>query len=171
MIEPREEDELMPETQIESQKGTSLLMDKMDIAKVLGCLPHRYPMLMVDRVVEMTPQRIVAIKNVTYNEGYFQGHFPGAPVMPGVLQLEAMAQVGGILTSVICELPGALAYFMSADKVKFRKPVIPGDQLRIEFELVRLKGRIAKGAGRCFVESNLVSEGEVTFMLDSKQNS
>lgn len=140
----------------------------MDIEKILETLPHRYPMLMVDRVLEITEDKIVAIKNVTINEGMFQGHFPGTPVMPGVFQLEAMAQVGGILTSVKCDLPGVIAFFMSADKVKFRKPVVPGDQLRIEFKLNRLKGKIARGAGSCFVDEALVSEGEVTFMLDTR---
>lgn len=140
----------------------------MDVNQILETLPHRYPMLMIDRVLDLDDKRIVAIKNVTFNEGYFQGHFPGSPVMPGVLQLEAMAQAGGILTSVLCDMPGVLAFFMSADKVKFRKPVTPGDQLRVEFELTRLKGRIARGLGRCYVGDNLVSEGEVTFMLDSR---
>jgi beta-hydroxyacyl-ACP dehydratase FabZ len=161
----------MAQIETESKNGAVVPLEPMNIAGVLDSLPHRYPMLMVDRVVEISDQRIVAIKNVTINENYFNGHFPGSPVMPGVLQLEAMAQVGGILTSVICELPGALAFFMSADKVKFRKPVVPGDQLRIEFELTRLKGRIARGQGRCFVDGGLVSESEVTFMLDSRSNS
>lgn len=140
----------------------------MKIDKILDTLPHRYPMLMVDRVLSIGEDKIVAIKNVSFNEGYFQGHFPSSPVMPGVLQLEAMAQVGGILTSIKCDLPGVIAFFMSADKVKFRKPVVPGDQLRIEFSLTRLKGKIAKGLGNCFVGDDLVSEGEVTFMLDAR---
>lgn len=158
----------MAGTQIEENQEAVMEEGPLDIAKILETLPHRYPMLMVDRVLSITSDKIVAIKNVTINEGFFQGHFPASPVMPGVLQLEAMAQVGGILTSIKCDLPGAIAFFMSADKVKFRKPVVPGDQLRIEFTLTRLKGRIAKGVGNCYVGETLVSEGEVTFMLDSR---
>ncbi len=158
----------MSNVETEEKLKSSGEKSEMGIEKILETLPHRYPMLMVDRVLEISEDKIVAIKNVTINEGIFQGHFPGAPVMPGVLQLEAMAQVGGILTSVKCDLPGAIAYFMSADKVKFRKPVVPGDQLRVEFKLTRLKGKIARGAGSCFVNDVLVSEGDVTFMLDTR---
>lgn len=137
----------------------------MDIVEIMKVLPHRYPFLMVDRVVKLEDNRIVAIKNVTINEGYFQGHFPGHPIMPGVLQLEAIAQVAGILMFKKCQLEGKLAYFMSAEEVKWRKPVRPGDTLVIEVELTRVRGKVGKAKGVCKVGGDIVSEAQVTFIL------
>ena len=128
-------------------------------------LPHRYPFLMVDRVVKLEGNHIVGIKNVTINEAYFQGHFPGHPMMPGVLQLEAMAQVAGIVMLKSAEKVGKMAYFMSAEDVKWRKPVYPGDVLVIEVELTKMRGKIGKAKGVCKVRGEVVSEAAVTFML------
>jgi UDP-3-O-[3-hydroxymyristoyl] N-acetylglucosamine deacetylase/3-hydroxyacyl-[acyl-carrier-protein] dehydratase len=137
----------------------------MDAMQIMQVLPHRYPFLMVDRVVKIDGNVIVGIKNVTVNEMFFQGHFPGHPIMPGVLQLEAIAQVAGILMMKQAESGGKLAYFMSAEDVKWRKPVIPGDVLVIEVELIRIRGRIARAKGACKVRGELVSEATVMFML------
>jgi beta-hydroxyacyl-ACP dehydratase FabZ len=129
-------------------------------------LPHRYPFLFVDRIVELEPlKRVVGIKNVTYNEPFFQGHFPENPVMPGVLIVEAMAQVGGILARLSGvgageKGPSESVYFMSMDKVKFRKPVIPGDQIVFEVKPLRTGSRVWKLAGKAFVDDNLVAEAE-----------
>jgi len=138
---------------------------ELDIMGVLKLLPHRYPFLMVDRVTKVEGNRIVALKNVTMNEPYFQGHFPGYPIMPGVLQLEAMAQVAGILMLRQAEHSGKLAYFMSAESVKWRRPVQPGDQLIIDVELTKSRGKIGRAKGVCSVDGETVSEAEVTFML------
>jgi len=136
----------------------------MDIESVMRVLPHRYPFLMVDRVTEIEGNRIVAVKNVTINEPYFQGHFPGHPIMPGVLQLEAIAQAAGILM-LSAGNSGQIAYFMSAEDVRWRKPVHPGDVLVVEVELTKRRGKIGKAKGVCKVRSEVVSEAEVTFML------
>ncbi len=136
-----------------------------DIAKIIKTLPHRYPFLMVDRVTRIEGNRITALKNVTINEPYFQGHFPAHPIMPGVLQLEAIAQVAGILTLQQVENLGKLAYFISADNVKWRKPVRPGDTLVIDVELTKARGKVGRAKGTCLVEGQVVSEAEVTFML------
>jgi UDP-3-O-[3-hydroxymyristoyl] N-acetylglucosamine deacetylase/3-hydroxyacyl-[acyl-carrier-protein] dehydratase len=137
----------------------------LDIMKLMRMLPHRYPFLMVDRVLSAQAGKIVALKNVTINEPFFQGHFPGHPIMPGVLQLEAMAQVAGILTLQQAENLGKIAYFMSAERVKWRKPVRPGDTLIIEVELTKSRGKIGRATGVCKVGSEVVSEAEVTFMM------
>jgi UDP-3-O-[3-hydroxymyristoyl] N-acetylglucosamine deacetylase / 3-hydroxyacyl-[acyl-carrier-protein] dehydratase len=137
----------------------------MDIRGVMGLLPHRYPFLMVDRVVKLEGNHIVAIKNVSSNEAYFQGHFPGHPVMPGVLQLEAIAQVAGIVMLKSAENITKMAYFMSAEDVKWRKPVYPGDVLVIEVELTKIRGKIGKAKGVCKVRGEVVSEAAVTFAL------
>jgi beta-hydroxyacyl-ACP dehydratase FabZ len=128
-------------------------------------LPHRYPFQMVDRIIELDMEtgRVVGIKNLTNNEPYFQGHFPGNPVMPGVLQMEAMAQVAGVMLNSRDGNQGKTAYFMSMNKVKFRKMVIPGDQLRIEVEPVRLRSRMATVQAKAYVGDDLVSEGELSF--------
>ena len=137
----------------------------LDAMKVMQLLPHRYPFLMVDSVLSLDGDKIVARKNVSINEPYFQGHFPGHPIMPGVLQLEAIAQVAGIITLQRAENLGKIAYFMSAERVKWRKPVRPGDTLTIEVELTKTRGKIGRATGVCKVDGEVVSEAEVTFML------
>jgi UDP-3-O-[3-hydroxymyristoyl] N-acetylglucosamine deacetylase / 3-hydroxyacyl-[acyl-carrier-protein] dehydratase len=137
----------------------------LDIAQIIKILPHRYPFLMIDRIVKIDGNKITGLKNVTMNEPYFQGHFPNHPIMPGVLQLEAIAQVAGILMLRQAENWGKLAYFMAADGVKWRKPVRPGDTLLIDVELTKARGKIGKAKAVCRVESEVVSEAEVTFML------
>jgi beta-hydroxyacyl-ACP dehydratase FabZ len=137
---------------------------RYDIQKIMAFLPHRYPFLLVDRVIEIEPgNRIVALKNVTLNEPYFQGHFPGQPVMPGVLIVEAMAQAGGILAfeSGSAGNQGQLIYFMGMDKVRFRKPVVPGDQLIFEAKIIKLRTRVAKMTGTATVDNHLVAEAEL----------
>ncbi|MCF7708663.1 MAG: bifunctional UDP-3-O-[3-hydroxymyristoyl] N-acetylglucosamine deacetylase/3-hydroxyacyl-ACP dehydratase [Verrucomicrobia bacterium] len=153
------------EDQAESVAAAVRAGEALDIEKLLRVLPHRYPFLMVDRVLEIEGNRVVAIKNVTINEPYFQGHFPGHPIMPGVLQLEAMAQVAGILMLRQAQNLGKVAYFMSAENVKWRKPVRPGDTLRIEVELTKSRSKIGRAKGACYVGDDNVSEAEVTFML------
>jgi UDP-3-O-[3-hydroxymyristoyl] N-acetylglucosamine deacetylase/3-hydroxyacyl-[acyl-carrier-protein] dehydratase len=132
-------------------------------------LPHRYPFLLIDRVIEIEGfQRATAIKNVTINEPYFQGHFPAAPLMPGVLQLEAMAQLAGVLLLRKLEHTGKLAVLWSIDKVKLRRQVTPGDQLRIEVETTRLKGQIAQVRGTGYVSGHVVCEAVLMFnMIDA----
>jgi UDP-3-O-[3-hydroxymyristoyl] N-acetylglucosamine deacetylase/3-hydroxyacyl-[acyl-carrier-protein] dehydratase len=139
----------------------------LDTQGVLGVLPHRYPFILVDRVVDIDDEgAIVAVKNVTLNEPYFEGHFPGQPVMPGVLQIEAMAQAAGILMLTKVNKPGQLCYFMSCDKVKFRRAVTPGDQLEIKVRLLKVRhSRIALMAGECLVGGRIVSSGELMFTL------
>ena len=128
-------------------------------------LPHRYPFLMVDKVTKVEGNKMTAVKNVTVNESYFQGHFPNHPIMPGVLQLEGIAQVAGMLMLKQAENIGKLAYFMAAETVKWRKPVKPGDTLVMEVELTKTRGKIGKAKGVCLVDGEPVSEAEVTFML------
>jgi UDP-3-O-[3-hydroxymyristoyl] N-acetylglucosamine deacetylase / 3-hydroxyacyl-[acyl-carrier-protein] dehydratase len=137
----------------------------LDVMQVMKILPHRYPFLMVDKITKIEGNRIVGQRNITIGEPYFQGHFPGHPIMPGVLQLEAMAQVAGILMMRQAEHAGKLAYFMSAESVKWRKPVRPGDTLVIEAEMTKMRGKIGKAKGTCLVEGEIVSEAEITFML------
>jgi UDP-3-O-[3-hydroxymyristoyl] N-acetylglucosamine deacetylase/3-hydroxyacyl-[acyl-carrier-protein] dehydratase len=137
----------------------------LSIGQVMNMLPHRYPFLMVDRIIKMEGSTIIGVKNVSINEPYFQGHFPGHPIMPGVLQLEAMAQVAGVLMLRRAEAERQIAYFMSAEEVKWRKPVQPGDVLIIEIEMTKLRGRIGKAKGKCKVRDEVVSEAEITFML------
>ncbi|MEW6305778.1 MAG: bifunctional UDP-3-O-[3-hydroxymyristoyl] N-acetylglucosamine deacetylase/3-hydroxyacyl-ACP dehydratase [Verrucomicrobiota bacterium] len=137
----------------------------LDITQLMKILPHRYPFLMVDKVTKIQGMCVTAVKNVTMNELYFQGHFPGHPVMPGVLQLEAIAQVAGILMLKQAENAGKLAFFMAAESVKWRKPVRPGDTLQIDVEMTKLRGKIGKAKGVCSVDGEAVSEAEVTFMV------
>lgn len=137
----------------------------MDIQQVMKLLPHRPPFLLVDRVLKIDGNKIVALKNVTMNEDFFRGHFPGHPIMPGVLQLEAIAQVAGIVLMKQNENKNQLAYFMSAEDVKWRKPVVPGDSLIIEVELTKVRGKIGRAKGVCKVAGEPVSEAEVTFMI------
>ena len=143
--------------------------DVLDVNDVMRLLPHRYPFLMVDRIVSLEGDtKCTGIKSVTINEHFFQGHFPGHPIMPGVLQLEAMAQVGSILLLRREGNAGKIGYFMSADSVKFRKPVVPGDTLFIEVEMTQQKRQIAKCRGRCIVNSEVVSEAEMMFGIVDK---
>jgi UDP-3-O-[3-hydroxymyristoyl] N-acetylglucosamine deacetylase/3-hydroxyacyl-[acyl-carrier-protein] dehydratase len=137
----------------------------MSVEELMKFIPHRPPFLMVDRILKIDGQKITGLKNVTINEGYFQGHFPGHPIMPGVLQLEAMAQVAGVLLLKIVEAANQIAYFMSAEDVKWRRPVFPGDVLIIEVELTKIRSKIGKGKGVCKVGGEIVSEAEITFML------
>jgi UDP-3-O-[3-hydroxymyristoyl] N-acetylglucosamine deacetylase/3-hydroxyacyl-[acyl-carrier-protein] dehydratase len=120
---------------------------------------------MVDRIVKVDGNKIVGVKNVTINESFFRGHFPGHPIMPGVLQLEAIAQVAGVLLLKQVETAKQMAYFMSAEDVKWRRPVLPGDALIIEVEMTKVRGKIGRAKGVCRVGSEIVSEAEVTFML------
>jgi UDP-3-O-[3-hydroxymyristoyl] N-acetylglucosamine deacetylase/3-hydroxyacyl-[acyl-carrier-protein] dehydratase len=137
----------------------------MDVEQIMKALPHRYPLLMVDRIAKIEGNRVVGVKSVSMNEPFFQGHFPGHPIMPGVLQLEAIAQVAGILLVRKAQAAGQIAYFMSAENVKWRKPVVPGDSLVIEIELTKARGKIGKAKGTCRVRGEVVSEADVTFML------
>jgi beta-hydroxyacyl-ACP dehydratase FabZ len=141
----------------------------MRAEQILGLLPHRYPFLLIDRVIELTDDKVVALKNVTFNEPHFQGHFPGVPVMPGVLQIEAMAQAGGILASRAIQFDPTthVMLFMAIDAVKFRKAVVPGDQLRIEVVPLR-KGKIFKMRGEITVEGKTVSSAEFLAGLAEK---
>jgi UDP-3-O-[3-hydroxymyristoyl] N-acetylglucosamine deacetylase/3-hydroxyacyl-[acyl-carrier-protein] dehydratase len=138
----------------------------LDINEVMRILPHRYPFLLVDRIIGFEGEtKCRGVKNVTINEPFFQGHFPGHPIMPGVLQLEAMAQVASI---VLLRLPGnegKIGYFMSANNVKWRKPVLPGDTLIIETEMLKVKRSIASAIGRCIVNGQIVSEAELMFSV------
>jgi 3-hydroxyacyl-[acyl-carrier-protein] dehydratase len=137
------------------------------IHDIMRFLPHRYPFLLVDRIVELEPdKRIVGLKNVTINEPFFQGHFPGAPVMPGVLIIESMAQVAGVM--IYRDLPDKdkkLIYFTGIESAKFRRPVLPGDQLRIEMELLNRRSNFGKMQGRATVDGKLVAEAVVFFAI------
>ncbi len=145
-------------------------MTEMDIRKILHMLPHRYPMLMVDKVIENdSEKRIVGLKNLTYNEPFMQGHFPGAPIMPGVLQIEAMAQVGGILLARKTGASGCVPLLMAIDKARFRKKVCPGDQLRIEVEIIGSRSKIIRSRGRILVEGKTASEAELLFMFSDEK--
>jgi 3-hydroxyacyl-[acyl-carrier-protein] dehydratase len=138
--------------------------DVLDIKKIMEYLPHRYPFLLIDRILEMEPnKRIVAIKNVTINEPFFQGHFPGQPIMPGVLLIEAMAQAWGVLaiSSTGQQVKSADVLFIGIDKARFRRPVLPGDQVRFELESIGLKRLIWKFRGRALVDGNLVAEADL----------
>lgn len=140
----------------------------MDIRKIMESLPHRYPFLLIDRVESIEPGKsIVALKNVTINEEFFNGHFPGLPVMPGVLQVEAMAQAGGILA--LQDLGGDLGsrkiFFMSIEKARFRKPVVPGDQLRIEVAIERRRSTVWRMDGKAYVGDTLVTDGQLQAMI------
>ena len=137
----------------------------MDINEIKEILPHRYPFLLIDKVISMEGNKIVAIKNVTVNENYFQGHFPAEAVMPGVLIIEALAQTGAVAILSKNEFKGKIAYFAGIDKAKFRRKVIPGDILRLEVEITKLRGRACLGYGIAYVDDKKVCEGELTFMV------
>ena len=138
----------------------------MDIVQIKEIIPHRYPMLLIDRVEELTEgQRIVAKKNVTINEPFFQGHFPHGPVMPGVLIVEAMAQAGAVALLSLPQFKGKTAYFGGIDKAKFRKKVTPGDTLILEVEILKIKANAGLGKGIARVDGKKVAEAELTFMI------
>lgn len=137
----------------------------MDINEIKEILPHRYPFLLIDKVISMEGNKIVAIKNVTVNENYFQGHFPAEAVMPGVLIIEALAQTGAVAILSKNEFKGKIAYFAGIDKAKFRRKVIPGDILRLKVEITKLRGRAGIGYGIAYVDDKKVCEGELTFMV------
>src|SRR5271154_4393949 len=143
----------------------------LDITDIMAILPHRYPFLLIDRVIEMErKKRIVAIKNVSINEAFFQGHFPDFPIMPGVLVIEAMAQAGGAL--LLTEIPdreSKLMVFTGIERAKFRRPVVPGDQLRLEIDVLNWKPRAVRMQGRCTVEGKLACEAIVMFQLVPRQ--
>ncbi len=144
-------------------------MTTLDINEIQRILPHRYPFLLVDRIVEMEPERIVGIKNVTLNEPFFAGHFPDFPVMPGVLIVEAMAQAAGVLVlKTIADRDSKLVLLVSIDYARFRKPVVPGDTLRLEMRVIKRKASVAKMAGRATVDGQLVAEAEVMCKLADK---
>jgi UDP-3-O-[3-hydroxymyristoyl] N-acetylglucosamine deacetylase/3-hydroxyacyl-[acyl-carrier-protein] dehydratase len=146
---------------VEYAPGSSL-----DVSAIMNIIPHRYPFLLVDRILEIeSGKRAVAVKNVTANEAFFQGHFPARPVMPGVLMVEAMAQVAGVIVLSNSEFAGKLAFFMSVDSVKFRKVVEPGDQVVMEVEIVKARSRVAQAKGVCKVDGEIVCEAEMGFAL------
>ena len=141
----------------------------MNINEIMQHLPHRYPFLLVDRITDLQPGKsITGIKNVTFNEPFFQGHFPGQPIMPGVLIIEAMAQVAGI-AAFSSGMEGKAVYFMSIEKAKFRRPVVPGDQLRLEIKVLQQRGNVWKFSGAATVEGKLVSEADFTAMVTNKE--
>jgi UDP-3-O-[3-hydroxymyristoyl] N-acetylglucosamine deacetylase/3-hydroxyacyl-[acyl-carrier-protein] dehydratase len=153
-----------------SRENLSAVVPPFDIEKIMQVLPHRYPFLLVDKVLEFEEgKRILGVKNVTANEQFFTGHFPGRPVMPGVLIIEAMAQTAGILMLSRQEHRGKLAFFMSMDKAKFRKTVVPGDQLMLDVEVVRIKSRTIQIRGKALVEGKTVAEAEMMFSLVAKE--
>ncbi|MFW6264899.1 MAG: 3-hydroxyacyl-ACP dehydratase FabZ [Bacillota bacterium] len=140
------------------------------VEKIQNLLPHRYPFLLVDRIEEIKEgESIIGIKNVTMNEEFFQGHYPGHPIMPGVLIVESMAQVGGYLMMIDLDDPDEkLPFFAGIDKARFRKPVVPGDQLRIKAEIIKNRGRIAKISAKAYVDGEVAAEAELMFAVQDK---
>jgi beta-hydroxyacyl-ACP dehydratase FabZ len=149
------------------QNSQTIILDAVAIQKIL---PHRYPFLLVDKIIELQPmQRAVGIKNVTQNEPFFPGHFPGHPIMPGVLIIEAMAQTGGVMLMDSQTQPGEkMMYFTGIENAKFRKPVRPGDQLRFEMQMVKFRAPMCKMSGKAFVDGALVCEAELSAALVDK---
>lgn len=138
----------------------------MDINEIMQVIPHRYPFLLVDRILELEPgKKAVGIKNVSGNEPFFQGHFPGYPVMPGVLIIEALAQAGAVAVLSMPEMENKLALFAGIDGARFRRQVVPGDQLRLEVEILKFKGPLGKGRGVATVDGKLAAEAELVFAL------
>lgn len=142
----------------------------MTINEIMDLLPHRYPFLLVDRIIELQPGvGATGIKNVTFNEPFFQGHFPGQPIMPGVLIIEAMAQLAGVMA--FCSgVEGKSVYFMSIEKAKFRRPVVPGDQVKLEIKILHQRGNVWKFSGSASVDGKMVSEAEFTAMVSNREN-
>lgn len=139
---------------------------ELDVVEIQKILPHRYPMLLVDRVLDYVPgEKVIAKKNVSVNEAFFQGHFPGNPVMPGVLIVEAMAQAGAIALLTVPEFKGKTAYFGGMNRVKFRQMVKPGDTLKLEVTLEKVRGNAGLGHGEAYVEGKKVCSGDLTFMI------
>lgn len=143
-----------------------------DICGIMNSIPHRYPFLLVDRVLEMEPgKRVVAYKNVTFNEPFFQGHFPGAPIMPGVLIIEAMAQAGAVLLlHDMADRESKLVYFTGIDNARFRRTVVPGDQIRFTLEVLKLRSRTCKMKGRAEVDGQLAAEADILSALVSRES-
>jgi 3-hydroxyacyl-[acyl-carrier-protein] dehydratase len=142
-----------------------------DIQQIMNILPHRYPFILVDRILELRPgEKVRGLKNVTINEPFFQGHFPSNPIMPGVLIIEAMGQVGGVLAfaSRPEKKPGSVIYFMGMDKVRFRKPVVPGDQLILEVKMLKQRQKAVKMHGIAMIDNNLVAEAEMMATIGDK---
>lgn len=142
-----------------------------NIQEIMQFLPHRYPFILIDRILDIVPdEKIIALKNVTMNEPFFQGHFPGAPIMPGVLIIEAMAQAGGVLAYTFMPKveKGSVIYFMGMDKVKFRKPVVPGDQLIFEVKILKKRSKTIKMSGIATVDKKLVAEAELMATFGDK---
>lgn len=142
----------------------------IDIQEILALLPHRYPFLLVDRIVEIDPGKsILGIKNVTVNEPFFQGHFPGRPIMPGVLIVEALAQTGGVLAFTTLEEKSGSVFFTGIDEARFRKPVIPGDQLKLAVEVLRHRKEIWIFSGKAYVDNDIVAEARIMAMLKKER--
>jgi 3-hydroxyacyl-[acyl-carrier-protein] dehydratase len=140
-----------------------MILEAKDIQQII---PHRWPFLLVDRIVEMEEGvRAVGVKNVTINEPFFQGHFPGYPIMPGVLIVEALAQVGAVALLSLPENKGKIGFFAGIDSFRFRRPVVPGDSLRLEVTLTRMRGPIGRGSAKATIEGKAVAEGELTFAI------
>ncbi len=141
----------------------------MNIKEIESILPHRFPFLLVDRIIEMVPgEKAVGIKNATINEHFFAGHFPGNPIMPGVLIVDALAQTAGVL-AFKSGMQGKAVYFMSIEKVKFRKPVVPGDQVHLEVKVLQQRDKVWKFSGRALVDSKVAAEAEFTAMVTDKE--
>lgn len=137
----------------------------MDIKEIMEIIPHRYPFLLIDKVIKIEENKITALKNVTANEHYFQGHFPTEPVMPGVLIIESLAQAGAVALLSRDEFKGKIAYFAGINNAKFRRKVVPGDTLKLEVELTKIRGKAGVGYGVAYVDDKKVCEGELTFMV------
>jgi len=156
----------MTETHGQTAKGGAVTID---IKEIMNILPHRYPFLLIDRILELDPgKRARGLKNVTINEPFFNGHFPGHPIMPGVLLVEAMAQVGGVLAFKSADVTNKVVYFMGIDKARFRKPVLPGDAVEFELNVTRSRGTIWAFKGEAFVAGSLVAEAELLATIVEK---